>query len=51
MILAGGLGLSRFRVPDRPTELQEFAEFLIVIRGEASSPLWNVQTRGHGKAK
>ena len=51
VIFVGGLGLSRFHVPDRPTKLQKIAEFMTVIRGEALSPLWNVQIRGHGKAK
>jgi len=51
VISVGGLGWSRFHVPDRPTKLQKIAEFLIVIRGEALSPLRNVQIRGHGKAK
>jgi len=51
VIFVGGLGLSRFHVPDRPTKLQKIAEFMIVIRGEALSPLWNVQIRGHGKVK
>ena len=51
VIFVGGLGRSRFHVPDRPTKLQKIAEFLIVIPGEALSPLRNVQIRGHGKAK